>query len=1099
MAETLQFIDERLSNSITAATPPVNPIDRLQPLTFTGWLSYNTQLFTTTGEFLNRYQSYLSNWYAAKGMSIDEASTGIQAYYTNLINEISINYSSVDEQRYLQNLDVTNSRDLAIAVPFFSQKIKEICLYYCSLRDNVKTATVQYNLKGSNIGIENLLYANIIKSLQTQNINSELTTFGLTVSGISDNIVIDIEDLYDTYTDYYDISPTLPASAYNVSTGLRNDYFKLNQNDIDPYLFININQSILKAILSYPFYALEYGTNFSIDPLVNSSQLNLLKDSDYISTVNNGDIANLNLQLQSQEITKYIGSDFYYIATSSTQTAYTSGLLFKADNDFANVLNKRYPTVAAIPSQEFLKTAKEIGLFFKPDKIGLSNFSNFNFTASIDLSKLQSNSIYYFPDPAKYGNVSGNTKLDFQSPLTFFESNYFNKIDYSNQYKFGDVASDPYYQTFRAYQSREQTLNQSNFGVQRYTDSQDFFTGNQDSIWNNIDVFPLTPEGEYPISDRTNYLLPINKTLVQYKSDVYGNQYGLYKSAVNKQFNNKTNIVIFLDYVFDGYVFDLLTTDPNWPGMNNNDPAGWSVAEMNVQNTTYVPYGSTLNYSGVTLKTSINEILSQDGNTPNYFNISIPDSMSVNSGVLPGNTPTINRTSFCVDDGATFNDGGDPFIIESYDFTTKDSTYGFYPPITYTCLIRDAEVFTRADLTLLPDYSSDQPSYDIVDSFLYYNDLADGAPQPAGPNGVATFTDQAHFYPDNINNKYVTEVYDCNVFYDDNINSAPCPSLGDNIPFSYSYNEPTNFANTRLANSDTVLDYSLSSVNVKKNSLYYTRNIEYGDFYFRNANSTFIGPISSSLSAVLANFSSDIQNEIANNVINFDMYYDTLQIETENYLVFNKLVYDFDINQILGTTNLYTAINRGDHPELEKFSTVWFDEKANTLMIAKTTLHYDLSATNYKAIYPTIFNIDLVTGITKQLYPVKSMHDIAFTELSAFSLFGKPIELDIVRVEKPTLNYSSDTDLYTLSYLCKDTANCFYICTIRFQYIQNTIQNFTCTLHKPVTDVYNITFANTLPNGTPYLSPYFDTYTIAGTAAGYIDTDNTFTWGYKSV
>ena len=1083
MAETLQFIDERLSNSITAIVPSTNPIDRLQPLTFTDWLSHNTQLFTTTGEFLNRYQSYLSNWYTAKGASVEQASAGIQAYYTNLVNEIAISYTSDDERRYLQNIDTTNSRDLAIAVPFFSQKIKEICLYYSGLRDEVKTAAVQYNLKGSNTGIENLLYVNIITSLQSHDISIQLTSLGIALSSISNNIIIDIEDLYDTYTDYYDVSPTLPASAYNANTGARHDYFNLDQNDIDPYLFININQSILKAILSYPFYALEFGTNnFTIDPLVNSSQLNLLKDSDYITTVNNGDTANLNLQIQSQETTKYIGADFYYIATTSTQTAYTSGLLFKADSEFANILNKRYPTVAAIPSEEFLKTGKEIGLFFKPDKIGLCNFTNFNFTSTIDLAKLQPNSVYYFPDPSKYGNVSGNSKLDFQAPITFFEKNYFNKTDYSAQYKFGDVASDPYYQTFRAYQSREQTLNYSNFGVQRYTDSQDFFTGNQDTIWNNIDVFPLTPYNEYPIAERLEALLPINKTLIQYKSDVYGNQYGLYKSAINKQFSSMSNVHIVNDYIFDNYWFNLPGADPNWQS--------WYISKYNV--TTGKPYdvGMTLNYSGVVLRTSITELFLPDGNTPDY-----------SQGTLPANMSTdIGRSSKYVDNGGTFNDGGDPVVIESYDFSTNDTINRAFASDTYECSIRDGVTFVKPNGSFLPDYPSDQTFFDVASAFLYYNDLVDGAPQPNGPNGIATFTYPAHFYPNSANYNYITEVYDCNTFVD-NAGFEICPIIGsylyDQIIYSYSYTEPTNFANTRLPNTNTTLDYSLSGINTTKNSLYYTRNIEYGDFFFRNADSTFIGPVSSALSAVFANYSLDIQNEVAINVINFDMYYDTLQIETENYLIFNKIVYDYDTNQVLSTTELYTALSRGSNTELEKFSTVWFNEKDNTLMVARTTLLPELSETNYKVIYPVITVINLINGSINQVYPNKPASSLTFAELSAYSLFGKGIELNIVQVEKPVLHYSSDVDYYTLTYLGKDTANCFYIVTTRFQYIQNVIQNISTTLHKPSTDVYNITFANKLPNGSRVRSQYFDTYTVTGTAAGhYSNADNTFTWGY---
>jgi hypothetical protein len=1089
MAETLQFIDERLSNSITAVVPPASPVDRLNPLTFTDWLSYNTQLFTTTSEFLNRYQSYLINWYAAKGISKTQASSNIQSYYTNLLNEIVINYTSADEQRYLQNIDTSNSRDLAIVVPFFSQKIKEICLYYCGLRDEVKTATTQYNLKGSNTGIEKLLYVNIIKALQSQDIGKQLTTLGLSLSGISNNIVIDVEDLYDTYTDYYDISPLLPASTYNVTSGQRDEYFSLEQTDIDPYLFININQSILKAILAYPFYALEYGTNnFTIDPLVNSSQLNLLKDSDYTSTVNDGDTNNLNLQIQSQEITKYIGADFYYIITASTQTAYTSGLLFEADSEFANVLNKRYPTIAAVPSEEFLKTGKEIGLFFKPDKIGLTNFTNFNFTHSIDLTKLQPNSVYYFPDPSKYGNVSGNSKLNFESPIVFFENNYFNKIDYTNQYKFGDVASDPYYQTYRAYQSREQTLNRSNFGIQRYTDSQDFFTGDFSTIWKNVDVYPITPYGEYPIADRTEALLPINKTLVQFKSDVYGNQYGLYKSAINKQFTSVSNILIINDYIFDGYVFninyDSNGVDQSWPG--------WNVAKTNVQTSTYTPIGSTLNYSGITLRTSINEIYI-DSNTPQYGVRTLPDNISI---ALSGSS-TITRPNTYIDDGATFDDGGAPYILESYDFTTNDTVYGFVPSTTYTCYTRDAETFTRSDNSFLPDIPSDLSIYTPLTASLYYNGLADGAPQPSGPNGVANFINQAQFFADNINNIFITEVYDGSVFYDYNINSAPC----DSVSFTYSYNEPTNFSNTRIPNTNTTLDYSLTGIGVTKNSLYYTRNIEYGDFYFRNASDTVIGPVSSCLSAILVNYSMDVQNEISSNVINFDLYYDTLQIETENYLIFNKLIYNYDSNQIQSATTSHTSLYRGSNSELEKFSTVWFNEKQNELIVAKTTLHYELSATNYKAIYPTIYTIDLVTGKSNQIYPIKSANTLIFAELSAFSLYGKGLELDIVRVEKPTLNFSSDTDFYTLSYLGKDTANCFYIITIRFQYIQNLVQNISCTLHKPATDVYNITFANKYPYGTGGTggvhSPYFDTYTVAGSSTGRITNDGTaFIWGY---
>jgi hypothetical protein len=1020
MADTLAFIDERLSNSITAAAPPASPIDRLQPLAFTEWLRYNSNAFTTTTEFLTRYQSYLTNWYAVKQVSQQTAADEIQGYYVNLINDIVLNYSTADEKRFLKNIDTNNSRDLAAAIPFFAKKIKDICLYYSTLRDDASTAVVRYNLKGSNTGIESLLYSFFLKSLDAKDLVDQFNALNLSLPDIRNNLVIAVEDLYDTYPNYYDISPTLPASAYDVSSGLRNSYFNLNQHDIDPYLFGNENQSILRAILSYPFYLTEIGPDLSIDPLVNSSQLNLLKDSDFTGTVNDGQASSLNLVNERDKITKYIGNDFYYIATSSTATSYTSGQLFTADSEFANYLNKRYPTVAAVPSSEFLKTARQVGLFFKPDKIGLINFTNFNFTASIDLNKLAPNTVYYFPDPSKYGNISGNAKIDFMSPLDFFEENYFNKVDFSNQYKMGDVATDPYYQTFRAYQSREQSLRNTNFGVSRYTDSQDFFNGEYRTLWSNADVYPTAPISQYPIDTRFETLLPINKTLFQYKSDVYGNEYGLYKSAVNKRFFDVTWTQPLSDYILQGGLFTTPTT-------------AYDTQELD------------LGYSGVTINTSA----------------SIP---------------------------ASFNDGGNPIVIKSYNFDTSnlpESVFTTLYTTNYVCYSRDCQTFVASDSTTLPDDDSDVITYNPNSSNLYYNTLADAAPHPGAPNGVSNLQYQASFLINNL--QYVDEDYDCGDFYIEDLLGGAC----DNILYTHSYTEPSNYRDIPVPSRKTVVDLTLSGINTNKKSLYYTRNIESGDFYFRNINSTIIGPASAALSGAFINYPTAIREEINNRVINFDVYYDVLQIETENYTVFDKLQFDYDSNRVTGSVKEVQALVRGSNPELEKFSNTWFNETEKALYLCKTTLLTDrFSASNYKVVYPEIYKVNLINQQTTRIYPAKKTEELTFDDLSLFSLYGKNLEVNIVTIEKPVLTYNDENAYYNLSYLGKDAANTPYLVTTRFQYINNTIINVTCTMHKPATDVYDINFSN--PEG----SPYFDTYTLLGSAAGYLDTtNNTFAFG----
>jgi len=129
MADTGKYVDERLPDSITSRTATEVPVDKNSPLTFIQWLQYNSFLYTNTKDFLVRYQSYLNNWFFANNTTKENSQLIIKQYYITLINEIVLNYSTVDERRYLQNLDYTDNNDLALAIPFFAKKIKEICFY----------------------------------------------------------------------------------------------------------------------------------------------------------------------------------------------------------------------------------------------------------------------------------------------------------------------------------------------------------------------------------------------------------------------------------------------------------------------------------------------------------------------------------------------------------------------------------------------------------------------------------------------------------------------------------------------------------------------------------------------------------------------------------------------------------------------------------------------------------------------------------------------------------------------------------------------------------------------------------------------------------
>jgi len=1041
MLDSSRFIDERLDVSITSLNPPSSPIDQTEPLSFQGWLKYNNSLFTNADDFLKRYQSYLNNWYEVKNLNPASQEQRTRELYTALINEIVLTHTTTDERRFLKNVDLNNKRDLAVAVPFFAQKIKEICLYYSTLRDEVKTGEVRYNLKGSNYGIEKLVYNEISKSLETEDLTDIIRTLSLSLSDIRNNLVVEVEDLFDNYPNYLDISPNLPASAYSVTEPTDEQYFNLNQYNIDPLNFIDFNSSIVQAITSYPFLLMELQDdvnfkNLAITPEVNSTQLDLLKDSDYINTINTQNRENLNLNNVIVLTEKFIGTDYYYLSTGNTGTSFITGALFFARNEFANFINKRYPSVAAVPSSEFIKTSREIGLFFKPDKIGITNFTNFGLEAIANTGSLSSNTIYFFPDPAKYGNISGLTKEEFQSPLTFRELNYYSKVDFSNQYRFGDPDTSSYYQTYRPYETREQSLKTSLAGLTKYTDPQEFFNGPLKSKWANEDLFPLVPANVFPISNRIEKLYSLNKTAVQYKNDIYGNEFILYKNIHPPKVPEpdpqaQGNIKFYFCQIIDGHVFyDAIS------GFNFN----------------YEIQDDDLGYSGIILKSVTNMPPGTGYYTPSLevYNDGPPSFLYPNltGGLTPLVSYRMQPESFC------------PSFIKT----------------EYFCETKDGVTFTTPGSGLLPDTSSDEPSFNPENAIVYYTELLDGGVNPTSINpkfradfaypGILTFMPPV---------SDLTPV-DGNFFW---VNSAaPCGDVGI---FEVKYNEKSNFLNYRIPNRKTTVDYSITGLSYKK-TIYDAKYREYGDLYYRNSNSSIIEPASSALVKLVEKYPIEILQEINKKLINFDLYYDTIQFETENYLVFDKLLFDYKTNTINTNTKSDSYFQRGDYKNLEKFSTVWFNEKENNLFFCRTILYNELSATNYKIIYPEIYTLNINSLVFNRIYPTVNKEDLNYFVLSSYSFMGKELSVNIVMIDKPLFTYDTETENYCITYLGKDLSNVFYVFKTFFRYLNGVITNVSNTMFKLNPDVKTINFALPLSS--------FSTYTVLGSSAGTIMEDN---------
>jgi hypothetical protein len=116
-----------------------------------------------------------------------------------------------------------------------------------------------------------------------------------------------------------------------------------------------------------------------------------------------------------------------------------------------------------------------------------------------------------------------------------------------------------------------------------------------------------------------------------------------------------------------------------------------------------------------------------------------------------------------------------------------------------------------------------------------------------------------------------------------------------------------------------------------------------------------------------------------------------------------------------------------------------------------------------------------------QLYPTVPDSALTFTALQDFSLSGTGVEIDIVEIEKPVLNYSDDTYKYTCSFLGKDSSGLFYIFNTTFNYLNGILTNITNNMLQPSIYTYSSNFAN------PSADNIYQSFVVAGSAGSIIN------------
>ena len=164
-----------------------------------------------------QYNDYLINWYKSKSSEVTDNKVILRLNYLNLLKQLQLFLTQEETENWYNNVNIENDKELLLAIPYFAKKLKDIAYYYLKLRDKVKNTRIQYNQLGSNNNITNeirqLILSNYTQNKETIQLPSFLYKEIPALTAIKDTINVQIEELYDKQV-YFDLSPTLPVSAY---------------------------------------------------------------------------------------------------------------------------------------------------------------------------------------------------------------------------------------------------------------------------------------------------------------------------------------------------------------------------------------------------------------------------------------------------------------------------------------------------------------------------------------------------------------------------------------------------------------------------------------------------------------------------------------------------------------------------------------------------------------------------------------------------------------------------------------------------------------------------------------------------------------------
>ncbi len=222
-----------------------------------------------------------------------------------------------------------------------------------------------------------------------------------------------------------------------------------------------------------------------------------------------------------------------------TNTSDTSAKrVIQAGVPWANFSNQNYPTVAIFPTLKNLYSVSEKGGYSTPSNIGASVYAdqNYLFTLTTYTSSLFNQT----------GIRRGLSKQDQPTPYTFIANSSWQKEPIVS----GPIAGVnnkkvfKKFQKFIPYQSNYETNFRNQIGLLNPTSRQTPWTGKENSQWSDSANYPVSFTGELNVEKwaESQILKKAGLQVDSWVTDIFGNQYGLYKDIKGLSLLERSNV-----------------------------------------------------------------------------------------------------------------------------------------------------------------------------------------------------------------------------------------------------------------------------------------------------------------------------------------------------------------------------------------------------------------------------------------------------------------------------------------------------------------------------------------------------------------------------